>query len=245
MATETDRKVIEIAGEDRLHFLQGLITNDANRLDSGPVYAALLTPQGKFIVDFFLVPEGDVILLDAPASEVDSLLKRLTMYKLRSKVTLTPTDRVVSRGLGAAPEGTIQDPRTPEMGWRAYDGRPSENVDWDAIRVAHCVPEFGAELTPDTFILEAGFERLHGVNFKKGCYVGQEVTARMKHKTELRKGLKTIEITGTAPLGTEITTEDGKTAGTLFTQSGGKGIAHLRYDRAMGVLHAGDAVIQA
>ena len=241
--TEHARKVIEISGEDRLHFLQGMITNDVKGLETGAVYAALLTPQGKFLVDFFLVPEGDVVLMDIPASEEESLMKRLTMYKLRSKVTLTPTDRVVSRGLGAAPEGAFQDPRTPEMGWRAYDGRPSENVDWDAIRVAHCVPEFGVELTPDTFILEAGFAQLHGVNFKKGCYVGQEVTARMHHKTELRKGLKQVEITGTAPVGTEILTEDGKTAGTLFTQSGGRAIAYLRYDRAKGTLKAGDALI--
>lgn len=241
--TDHARKVIEVSGEDRLHFLQGLITNDVKGLESGAVYAALLTPQGKFLVDFFLVPEGDVVLMDIPASEEESLMKRLTMYKLRSKVTLTPTDRVVSRGLGEAPEGAFQDPRTPEMGWRAYDGRPSEDVDWNAIRVAHCVPEFGVELTPDTFILEAGFAHLHGVNFKKGCYVGQEVTARMHHKTELRKGLKTVEIDGAAPVGTEIMTEDGKTAGTLFTQSGGRAIAYLRLDRAKGPLKAGDALI--
>lgn len=241
--TDHARKVIEISGEDRLHFLQGLITNDVKGLESGAVYAALLTPQGKFLVDFFLVAEGDVVLMDIPASEEESLMKRLTMYKLRSKVTLTPTDRVVSRGLGEAPEGAFQDPRTPAMGWRAFDGRSSEDIDWDAIRVAHCVPKFGVELTPDTFILEAGFAHLHGVNFKKGCYVGQEVTARMHHKTELRKGLKTVEIDGAAPVGTEIMTEDGKTAGTLFTQSGGHAIAYLRFDRAKGTLKAGDALI--
>ncbi|WP_417279511.1 YgfZ/GcvT domain-containing protein [Celeribacter sp.] len=241
--TDHARKVIEISGEDRLHFLQGMITNDVKGLESGAVYAALLTPQGKFLADFFLVAEGDVVLMDIPASEEESLMKRLTMFKLRSKVTLTPTDRVVSRGLGAAPEGAVQDPRTPAMGWRAYDGRPSEDVEWDAIRVTHCVPEFGVELTPDTFILEAGFEHLNGVNFKKGCYVGQEVTARMHHKTELRKGLKQVEINGTAPVGTEIVTEDGKTAGTLFTQSGGRAIAYLRFDRAKGTLKAGEALI--
>ena len=109
--------------------------------------------------------------------------------------------------------------------------------------MTHCVPEFGVELTPDTFILEAGFAHLNGVNFKKGCYVGQEVTARMHHKTELRKGLKTVEIDGAAPVGTEIMTEDGKTAGALFTQSNGRAIAYLRFDRANGTLKAGDALI--
>lgn len=244
--TETARSVIEISGEDRMQFLQGLVSNDVKRLNEGAaVYAALLTPQGKLIVDFFLVPEGDVILLDVDARATDDLLKRLTMYKLRSKVALTVTERTVSRGLGEAPEGAVQDPRLPEMGWRAYDGRPSEEVDWDAIRVAHCVPEFGIELSSDTFILEAGFTRLHGVDFKKGCYVGQEVTARMHHKTELRKGLRMVTIEGTAPVGSEIKTEDGKIAGTLFTQSGGKAIAYLRFDRATGPLSAGDAVITA
>jgi len=243
MTDTSARSVIEITGEDRIHFLQGLVSNDMRHLDRGPVYAALLSPQGKFIVDFFLVPEGEAVLLDVAQSEAEALLKRLTMYKLRSKVTLSLSERTVSRGLGEAPDGTIQDPRTPDMGWRAYDGRPSQEVDWDAIRVAHCVPETGIELTPDTFILEAGFERLNGVDFKKGCYVGQEVTARMKHKTDLRKGLARVTITGSAPVGTEITTADGKLAGVLFTQSGGHAIAYLRFDRATGPLRAGDAEI--
>jgi folate-binding protein YgfZ len=115
-------------------------------------------------------------------------------------------------------------------------------VDWDAIRVRHVIPESGIELVPDeTYILEAGFERLHGVDFRKGCYVGQEVTARMKHKTELRKGLVGVRIDGSAPVGTEILGEDGKSAGTLFTQSGGHAIAYLRHDRATGQLSAGQA----
>ncbi|MEL7013435.1 MAG: folate-binding protein, partial [Pseudomonadota bacterium] len=96
------------------------------------------------------------------------------------------------------------------------------------------------ELTDDTFILEAGFERLHGVDFRKGCYVGQEVTARMKHKTELRKGLVTVDVTGHVPVGTEIMA-NGKPAGTLYTQAGGKGIAFLRFQRAGADMDAGDA----
>jgi tRNA-modifying protein YgfZ len=100
------------------------------------------------------------------------------------------------------------------------------------------------ELVPDeTYILEAGFERLHGVDFRKGCYVGQEVTARMKHKTELRKGLVQVRVEGEAPVGTEILA-DGKPAGTLYTQSGGLGIAHLRLDRAGGTMQAGDARVR-
>ncbi|MEY8842720.1 folate-binding protein YgfZ, partial [Cribrihabitans sp. XS_ASV171] len=106
--------------------------------------------------------------------------------------------------------------------------------------VAHCIPESGIELTSDSFILEAGFERLHGVDFRKGCYVGQEVTARMKHKTELRKGLTIVEVEGNAPPGTEITA-DGKPAGTLFTTSGDRAIAYLRFARASDDMQAGPA----
>ncbi|MEO0782699.1 MAG: folate-binding protein, partial [Pseudomonadota bacterium] len=105
-----------------------------------------------------------------------------------------------------------------------------------------CIPETGRELTADTYILEAGFERLHGVNFRKGCYVGQEVTARMKHKTELRKGLVTVDVSGSAPVGTEILAS-GKPAGTLFTQAGGKAIAFLRFQRAALDMDAGSATI--
>ena len=241
----TERSIITLTGSDTRKFLQGLTTNDVNGIDHGAVYTAILTPQGKFIVDFFLVAEGDSVLLDVAASEAEALTKRLTMYKLRSDVTLTLTDRTVSRGVGAVPEGAFADPRHPDLGWRAYDGRPSEDVDWDAIRVAHCIPETGIELTPDTYILEAGFERLHGVDFKKGCYVGQEVTARMKHKTELRKGLASVVIEGSAPVGTPLMTESGKEAGTLFTQSNGRAIAYLRFDRATGPLTAASATVTA
>ena len=114
-------------------------------------------------------------------------------------------------------------------GCTATQPQPAPAIDWDAIRVHHLIPESGIELVPDdTYILEAGFERLHGVDFRKGCYVGQEVTARMKHKTELRKGLVRVQIDGAAPVGTEITAQDGKPVGTLFTQSGGFAMAHLR-----------------
>lgn len=234
----TERSIIALSGSDTHKFLQGLITNDIGGLERGAVYAAILTPQGKFMVDFFLVREGDTVLLDVATPDAAALLKRLTMYKLRSDVTLILTERTVSRGLGAVPDGAVADPRHGALGWRAYDGRDSEAVDWDAIRVAHCIPEAGIELTPDTYILEAGFERLHGVDFKKGCYVGQEVTARMKHKTELRKGLTSVAIEGAAPVGTPILTESGKEAGVLFTQSGGRAIAYLRFDRATGPMSA-------
>ncbi len=242
---QANRKLLRIGGEDREAFLQGVVSNNVTGL-SQMVYAALLTPQGKYIADFFLVPEGESILLDVAADLAPAVAQRLALYKLRAKVMIEEDDRLhVIRGLGAPPAGAHADPRHPALGWRLYTDAPGDapEIDWDAIRVAHCIPETGAELGPDTFILEAGFERLHGVDFRKGCYVGQEVTARMKHKTELRKGFVTVDLDGTAEAGTAITTEDGKEAGQLTTVAGDKAIAYLRFDRAKGPMRAGDATV--
>ena len=239
------RRVFRISGKDRVEFLQNLVTNDVKRLDKGIVWTALLTPQGKYLADFFLVPDGDTILLDVAEPLAAGLVQRLTMYKLRADVTIAPTDIEVARGTGEAPSGAFADPRHASLGWRAYDGRPGEEADWEALRVAAGVPESGVELLPnESFPLEYGFEALNGVDFRKGCYVGQEVTARMKHKTELRKGLRRVLVEGSAPVGTEILAEDGRPAGTLFTQAGGEGLAYLRFDRADGNLRAGDAVLR-
>ncbi|SIS88141.1 CAF17-like 4Fe-4S cluster assembly/insertion protein YgfZ [Paracoccus saliphilus] len=232
------RQIIRITGEDRVDFLQGLVTNDVTR---APCWAALLTPQGKYLADFLIVPQDDALLIDVHADLTEDLMRRLTLYKLRSKVTLEPVDMTVARGTGPAPEGAVADPRHEALGWRLYGGTGEDGSDWDAIRVAHTIPETLIELLPnESFILEAGFERLHGVDFRKGCYVGQEVTARMKHKAELRKGLTTLRIEGEAPVGTPIT-RDGRAVGTLFTQSNGRGIAHVRFDRLGEGMEAGAA----
>lgn len=237
------RSVHKISGPDADHFLQGLITNDIDRMGDGLLYAAMLTPQGKYIADFLLHRQDGAILLDVDAGLAASLIQRLTMYKLRADVDLSDAPLDVLCGTGPAPEGAMNDPRHEALGWRLYGAQGgTDGTDFDAIRVAHCIPETGIELTPETFILEAGFERLNGVDFRKGCYVGQEVTARMKHKTELRKGLTTVQVDGTVPVGTAITV-DGKPAGTLYTQSGGRGIAYLRFDRATGPMQAGDATL--
>ncbi|MFP4043919.1 MAG: YgfZ/GcvT domain-containing protein [Rhodosalinus sp.] len=241
----TERRVLRISGDEAHDFLQGLVTNDLRKLDEGLVYAAMLTPQGKYLADFFLVPEGDgAVLLDVAAPLAPDLVKRLSLYKLRAKVAIDETDLKVRRGTGPAPEGAFADPRHPSLGWRLYGAEGGDDgTDWEVLRVAACVPETGVELTPDTFILEAGFERLNGVDFRKGCYVGQEVTARMHHKTELKKGLATVEVEGAAPVGTPIEA-GGKAAGTLYSQAGGRGIAYLRYDRAGETMTAGDARVR-
>ena len=227
-----DRSIYAVSGPDRETFLQGLITNDIKGLVRGAVYAALLTPQGKYLADFLLVPDGDRILLDIATPIAAATVQRLGMYRLRADVQIAPTDLKVRRGTGPAPAGAVADPRHEGMGWRLYgaDGG-DDGSDFTALRVAHCIPDTGIELLPnDSYILEAGFERLNGVDFRKGCYVGQEVTARMKHKTELRKGLVRVVLDGPAPeVGTPIQ-RDGREIGTLFTTHGGQGLAHLRFD---------------
>jgi len=208
----------------------------------GLSYSALLSPQGKYLADFFLLNRGEDVLLDVKTDLAPGLARRLAMYRLRADVQIEDSGLGVVRGLGERPAGAFADPRHPALGWRGYGiegGAPQ--VDWDAIRVAQCIPETGIELIPDeTYILEAGFDRLAGVDHRKGCYVGQEVTARMKHKTTLRKGLVTVEIDGDAPVGSEIMAGE-RVAGTLFTRSGGHAIAHLRFDRAGGEIRAGSA----
>ncbi|WP_374300102.1 folate-binding protein YgfZ [Paracoccus sp. (in: a-proteobacteria)] len=236
------RQIIRVTGEDRVAFLQGLVSNDVRR---APCWAALLTPQGKYLADFLIVPDGDALLVDVDARLADDLMRRLGMYKLRSKVAVEATGMTVARGTGPAPEGAVADPRHPALGWRLYGGTGDDGTNFDAIRVEHVIPETLVELIPnETFILEAEFERLHGVDFRKGCYVGQEVTARMKHKTELRKGLTRLRIEGEAPVGTPITA-DGKDVGTLFTQSGGRALAHMRLDRVGPDMRAGTARLLA
>ncbi len=238
-----DRRVLQVTGKDRRDFLQGLVTNDLERLSQGLVYAALLTPQGKYLADFFLAERGEAILIDVKADMAEALARRLGMYRLRADVAIGDAALHVQRGLGTPSEGAFADPRHPSLGWRLYAPEAGDTpvVDWDALRVSACIPESGIELIPDdSYILECGFERLNGVDFRKGCYVGQEVTARMKHKTELRKGLFPVLLESPVPVGTEILS-DGKVAGRIFTQSGGMGIAYLRLDRAGDAMAAGEA----
>jgi folate-binding protein YgfZ len=266
------RSVLRMAGVDVRDVLQNVVTNDVGLVAPGnAVYAALLTPQGKYLFDFLLIegpdegPDG-ALLIDTAADRAEALAQRLKMYCLRRDATVTG-----EAGLGVAlvwggpvPEGALDgelvvaDPRAAALGWRIYAADPAaalaatgaawaDREAYDALRIAHMVPASGVELVPDeTYILEAGFEALNGVDFRKGCYVGQEVTARMKHKTELKKRLVRVRVEGETVPGTPVTTGEtagGKPAGTLFSQSGGQGLAHLRLDRAEGVLQAGCAKV--
>ncbi|WP_045390198.1 folate-binding protein YgfZ [Falsirhodobacter sp. alg1] len=240
----TQRILWTINGTDRLDFLQNLVTNDVMVLrQDGIIWTGLLTPQGKYLADFFVLRRGDDLLIDIAEPLAESTLRRLSMYRLRADVQIVPSDLKVARGLGPMPDGAFADPRHSGMGWRLYDTDAIEAPeDWDALRVRHTIPESGIELTPDTFILEAGFERLNGVDFRKGCYVGQEVTARMKHKTELKKGLRRVAISKPVPVGTEITANE-KPAGTIFTTAGNEAIAYLRFDRINSGMMANNATV--
>lgn len=265
---DDSRAMLRMMGGAVREVLQGVVTNDVSRLAPGqPVYAALLTPQGKYLFDFFLIDGGDdAVLIDAAADQAETLMARLKMYCMRRdakieaaesvKVALiwSETDEKNAPAPGSAESIIVPDPRVEALGWRLYAADPAATLgeidvnaatpsDYARLRVTHLVPEGGVELVPDgTFILEAGFERLHGIDFRKGCYVGQEVTARMKHRATLRRGLVQVSVEGEAAPGTAITA-DGKPAGTLFTVADGKGLAELRLDRAGAGMQAGAARI--
>ena len=259
---EASRGVLRFAGADARAVLQGVVTNNVDLIAPGKaVYSALLTPQGKYLCDFFLLDGGgDDVLIDVSVAQAPDLARKLQMYGLRRDAAVSVEQGCEIALLWGAndrsgqAEGAVTDPRDPALGWRRYgpdaDGwltaqgaAQASQAERDAIRIAHVIPESGIELVPDdTYILEAGFERLSGVDFSKGCYVGQEVTARMKHKTELRKGLVRVAVEGEAEPGTAITAA-GKPAGTLYSHTGGEGLAHLRLDRAGAGMQAGEATV--
>jgi len=243
------RQVFTVTGADHVKFLQSLVTNDVEKAQKGLVYTALLTPQGKYLFDFFMQAQGDHMLIDCDADQAEALKGRLMLYKLRADVAIEPANLHVHRGLSVAaadfPDDAQIDPRNPALGWRAYRDHPqTDGIDWAARRVAHMVPQAGAELiTGDSYILEMNFEALNGVDFRKGCYVGQEVTARMKHKTELRKGLVRVIISGETEFGDDITSA-GKTVGQILTRSGNKALAYVRLDRIGDEMQSGDATVR-
>lgn len=246
IADNSQRKILYVSGLEAHGFLQSLVTNNIDQLSNGILYSALLTPQGKYLFDFFLIPEKDRILIDVKATCASALLQRLLNYRLRAKVEFGYANQQVITGVEKPPPKAVADPRHPRLGWRLYGSglKKQPIVNWNKIRVDHCIPETGIELIPGkTFILETGFARLNGVDFRKGCFVGQEVTARMQHKTTLRKKLTKVLIDSSAPIGTSID-DNGRNVGTLFTQSNGLAIALVRLDRISNhQLKAGDATI--
>ena len=235
-----DRTVLCVSGPDAKPFLQNLVTNDVTKLKNNIIYSALLTPQGKLVTDFFLVDLGQDILIDVNSEVSDTLLKLLNLYKLRADISIVKTDLKVSTGINSKPQKGLEDPRHPKMGWRYYSDKDvnEKNIDWEKLRIENLIPEFGKELSSDSYILEYGFEKLNGVDFKKGCYVGQEVTARMKHKTKLKKGLAIVETTGRIPFDTPIYANN-KIVGTVFSCTNSQALVYLRFEAALNTMMAG------
>src|SRR5258705_2021764 len=217
-----NRALIALGGPEARDFLQGLITNDMEACRDGrAIYAALLTPQGKILFDFFVVPNGeDRFLLDCAASRAADLVKRLSLYRLRAKVEIAGRPDLAVAALwngggtvAAKVDGVMfPDPRLPDMGLRmigtkAALGEATRNMtqgDYEAHRLKLGVPD-SDDLPPDQVVaLDSGFEELNGVSFKKGCYVGQEVTARMKHRASARRRFLIAGIGGEDPDGTPI-----------------------------------------
>jgi tRNA-modifying protein YgfZ len=245
----SDRSVLEIAGEERASFLQGLITNDVAGLGEGQAcFAGLLSPQGKILFDFFAINAGGTILLDCPAAAAADLLKRLTFYKLRAKVTLTDASdrwRVAAawgEGAGQAlkPAASIafEDPRLPALGFRGIieageaANFNAESTAYEAMRIAAAVPEGGKDYPyGDTFPHEACFDLLNGVNFTKGCYVGQEVVSRMQHRGTARTRVLAVAAAEPLPVGGADILADGFAVGRLGSVAGGRGVALARLDR--------------
>jgi folate-binding protein YgfZ len=253
-----DRGVISVSGADATSFLQGLLTNDVERLAPNEArYAALLTPQGKILFDMIVVRapgQEPAYLIDCTAAQAAELAKRLGFYKLRAKVAIADmsADRAVAAFWGdEAPsvgEGVLYaDPRDPRLGWRAILPRPIAAAvglehagEYEGLRIAAGTPKGGLDFAyADAFPHDANFDLLHGVDFDKGCYVGQEVVSRMKHRGTARKRVARVKLAGPAPApGTPVM--DGELAvGALGSSSGREALAMLRIDRVEDASTAG------
>ena len=264
-----DRGVVSVTGDDAAKLLQGLLTNDIETLERQPaIHAGLLSPQGKFLFEFFVVKAVGGFLLDVQRDKATELVKRLTMYKLRAKVEIrdVSTDHQVHAAwhepgpddtwpdAAVIPEFTgwqFPDPRLPALGLRlvsriadnAVRAAPANAADYHAHRIGLGVPEGGKDyLLGDTFPHEALFDQLHGVSFTKGCYVGQEIVSRMEHRGTARKRVVPVVADAALPAsGTEI--RAGEAAiGTLGSTAGTHGLALIRLDRAAEAIAKGEPI---
>ncbi|WP_374390527.1 folate-binding protein YgfZ, partial [Sandaracinobacter sp.] len=227
------RAVISVRGPEAGHFLHNLLTADIDHVAEGQAaYAALLTPQGKILFDMLVVRQGDGYLIDCAAGQRAELLKRLAMYKLRAKVEIAARDDLA---VGVSPSdvsGGYRDPRSGDIGWRIIGpaGAPAEG--YDAARIAAGLADSEADLgSGEFFPHEANLDQLGGVNFKKGCYVGQEVVSRMEHRGTARSRILPVVVDGAVPpKGTDIRSGE-KQVGTLLSSAGNRALALIRLDR--------------
>lgn len=185
-----DRALLRLSGDDVRGFLQGLLTNDVAA--TGPVWAGLLTPQGKALFDLIVWPDGDDVLLDVERAQADAVARRLSMYRLRRAITIAPEERLAVHWRPEAPAGVdaARDPRLDALGWRWIAPAAPPADGWRAHRLSLGVAEGVAELgSGETLWLECNARELNGVSFAKGCYVGQENTARMHHRAKVNRRL--------------------------------------------------------
>jgi folate-binding protein YgfZ len=247
------RGILSVAGEDRVDFLQGLVSNDVTAVAPGrAVWAALLTPQGKWLADFFLIADGERLLLDAERAQVPMLVQRLSRFRLRSRVVIAAVPELhVYVAWDGRPEldGLIvPDPRLPQAGWRIVSAEPlpanAFEVDWDRHRLALGLPDGSRDLEAEkSVLLEAGFDELGGVSWTKGCYMGQELTARTKYRGLVKRRLVPVTVSGPAPEpGTPIL-RNGVEVGVMRSSRGQAGMAVLRLEALHDSLSCGDAVL--
>ena len=236
IAQLTTRAVIAVTGDDWCSFLQGLVTQDVETLAPGELrFAALLTPQGRILFDLFLLGREDGCWIDCAADQRGDLLTRLTIYRLRAKVTITAIDAPVFAGWGAAaPEGWVADPRLPGLGYRRYGdlvGGAASEGNYNA----HCL-ELGVPGAADwgvdkTYPIEANFDLLNGIDFHKGCFVGQETTSRMKRRGLIKSRMAPVAYDGPRPEPSAELLSGDLRAGEVLAVGEGQAMALLRLDR--------------
>ena len=262
------RSVIAVSGPDRAEFLQGLISNDTAKVGSGrAIWAALLTPQGRFLNDMFVVEDdAGTFLLETERERAPALAKKLKMYTLRSNVTVedrsAPMDVAVVFGLDAekvlpiAGATAFVDPRLAELGVRvlAPAGKVPSLVslpevpiaEYEALRLKLGVPDGSRDLTVEkALLLESGFDELHGVDWQKGCYMGQELTARTKYRGLIKRRLFPVKVDGALPAPGTPVERDGREVGEIRSGLGDRAIAMLQLEAARAPLSSGGATITA
>ena len=237
------RALVAVTGEGWRAFLQGLITQDVEGLAEGGMrFSALLTPQGKFLFDMFVIAGADGCLLDVQADQREALIQRLTMYRLRAKVGIEVVEGAVWAAWGSNVDGRWSaDPRLSELGWRAIDpslpsgARVADEAAYDAHRLSLGVPDTSRDCVPDkTYPLEADFDLLDAIDFKKGCFIGQETTSRMKRRGAIKSRMLPIDFDGPPPApGSEILAGDLR-AGEVLSGQDGRATALVRLDRIAG-----------
>ena len=235
------RALIGVTGPDWRVFLQGLLSNDVETLAAGQMrFAALLTPQGRVLFDLFVIGGADGCLLDVQATRLQALVERLLIYRLRAKVDIAaaPGTVCVLWDVAEAPEGWIPDPRLPQLGFRgvglpqpAGAASPGEDA-YDAFRLEIGAPDLARDAAPDkTYPIEADMDLMNGIDFKKGCFVGQETTSRMKRRGGIRSRMLPIVFEGPAPPhGAEVLAGELR-AGEVLSGRDGRAMALLRLDR--------------